>query len=62
VTRASSARDPRVLRLGGHHFNSNLMFGSKHQISRKAALQRTISRTYTDFISDLKFGSKHQIQ
>jgi hypothetical protein len=53
---------PRNAGCPGHHFISNLMFGSKHQISRKTAPQCTISRTYANFSSDLKFGSERQIR
>jgi hypothetical protein len=52
----------RAIRRSGNHFISNLMFGSKHQIARKTAPLRPLSRTYADFISDLKFGFEHQIQ
>jgi hypothetical protein len=43
--------------LSGHHFVSNLMFGSEHQIAKKTAPLNAISRTCVDFISDLMFGS-----
>jgi hypothetical protein len=51
--------------LSGHHFVSNLMFGSADpniRLREKTAPLNGISRTCVNFISDLMFGSEHQIQ